>query len=91
MSKNRDIPNKGVLSKEEVEARFRAAGISFAQFARDNRFNLNLVYNVLKGRGKGFRGQSHNIAVALGMKQGVRTDTAPRRGRQAPSAERAAA
>jgi gp16 family phage-associated protein len=91
MSRARDIPNKGVLTKDQVVAKFSASGLSFAQFARDNRFTLSLVYSVLEGRVQGLRGQSHNIAVALGMKHGVRTDTSPRHGRQAPRAERAAA
>lgn len=74
MSKKTNIPSPGVLTKEQVVAKFSATGMSFAEFARQNEFDLGLVYSVLHGRGKGLRGQSHNIAVALGMKHGVRTD-----------------
>ena len=74
MSKKANIPSRGVLTKEEVVAKFSAIGLSFAEFARREKFDLPLVYSVLHGRGKGLRGQSHNIAVALGMKVGVRTD-----------------
>lgn len=74
MSKKANIPSPGVLTKEEVVAKFSAIGLSFAEFARREKFDLPLVYSVLHGRGKGLRGQSHNIAVALGMKVGIRTD-----------------
>lgn len=74
MRRKPDIPNKGGLTEEQVRALFSQEGKSFAQFARENNFELSLVYSVLKGRGKALRGQSHNIAVALGIKQGVRTD-----------------
>ena len=42
-------------------------GITIAQWARDHSFSEPLVREVLAGRKKCLRGQSHNIAVALGM------------------------
>ena len=78
MRKKANNPNPGVLTKDEVIAKFSQLGMSFAEFARQEDFPLSLVYSVLHGRGKAIRGQSHNIAVALGMKHGVRTDLATR-------------
>jgi gp16 family phage-associated protein len=74
MSRKPDIPNKGGLTKDQIKERFSREGKSFAEFARENNFKLSLVYSVLDGRGKGLRGQSHNIAVALGIKGGSRND-----------------
>lgn len=48
-------------------------GITIAQWARDHQFSEPLVREVLAGRKKCLRGQSHNIAVALGMKRGEPT------------------
>jgi gp16 family phage-associated protein len=53
---------------------FRLQGISVAEFARSEGFDTHLVYQVIYGRVKGNRGQSHNIAIALGLKNGTRTD-----------------
>ena len=62
--------NSQVLTGEEVKGRFSDAGLSIADWARENRFSTTLVYHVLSGRNKATRGQSHRIAVALGMKRG---------------------
>lgn len=51
---------------------FQASGIPVAEWARAQGFSTNLVYQVLEGRRKCVRGQSHQIAVALGLKDGVR-------------------
>ena len=48
-------------------------GISVAQWARENKFSAPLVQQVLAGRKRGLRGECHNIAVALQMKEGVPT------------------
>ncbi len=58
------------LTPSQVRARFREAGISVAEWARQNRYSTGLVYHVLSGRNKASRGQSHRIAVALGLKEG---------------------
>ncbi|MDA8254173.1 MAG: DNA-binding protein [Betaproteobacteria bacterium] len=55
---------------EEVKATFKHKGISIAQWATANGYSTNLVFEVLSGRKKGDRGQSHKIAVALGLKEG---------------------
>lgn len=52
----------------DVKARFEAEGISIAEWAKSRGFNVLTVYRVLSGRVKGKRGESHRIAVALGLK-----------------------
>lgn len=51
---------------------FSASGISVASWARQNRFSAPLVYAVLQGRNQATRGESHRIAVALGIKPAPR-------------------
>lgn len=46
------------------------SGVSIADWARENQFSASLVYQVLKGKRRCIRGESHRIAVALGLKQG---------------------
>lgn len=58
---------------DEVRAEFKRNGISIAGWAAANGFNGNLVLEVLAGRKKAIRGQSHQIAVKLGLKDGVVT------------------
>ena len=50
---------------------FEMSGTSVAEWARVRGFSTGLVYQVLDGRRKCMRGQSHQIAVALGLKPGV--------------------
>ena len=71
----------------EARAWLEYQGISIAQWARENNMNQGLVTEVLKGRKRCLRGMSHNIAVLLGMKEGVITT---RPGRVAPKTEHAA-
>lgn len=55
---------------DDVRADFARKGVSITQWATLNGFSPNLVFEVLGGRKKAIRGQSHNIAVALGLKSG---------------------
>ena len=55
---------------------FEESGIPVAEWARENGFSASLVYQVLEGKGKCIRGQSHRIAVALGMKEGLSLNVA---------------
>jgi len=48
-------------------------------------FNVTLVHEVLTGRRPCKRGQSHNIAVALGMKAGIPTTRPARATRRSAS------
>jgi gp16 family phage-associated protein len=54
----------------EVKDAFDQAGISISEWARANGFSGSLVYQVLEGKRLCKRGQSHRIAVALGLKKG---------------------
>lgn len=58
---------------EEAKAWLVYHGITVSQWAREHGFSQALVREVLAGRKKGLRGQSHNIAVALHLKRGVPT------------------
>lgn len=55
---------------EQVREEFQRKGISIASWAAANGFSYNMVLEVMAGRKKGLRGQSHKIAVKLGMKEG---------------------
>lgn len=55
---------------DDVRADLERQGVSITQWAIANKFSPSLVYEVLAGRKKCIRGQSHNIAVKLGLKDG---------------------
>ena len=59
-----------VKSPDEVRAEFKRKGISISQWATANGISVLLVYQLLSGRRKGGRGESHRAAVLLGMKDG---------------------
>ncbi|MFV5215222.1 DNA-binding protein [Azonexus caeni] len=59
---------------EECRSLIEGSGISIAEWARENRFSCGLVYQVLEGKRRCLRGQSHKIAVALGLKAGQLID-----------------
>ncbi|MBI5921288.1 MAG: DNA-binding protein [Betaproteobacteria bacterium] len=54
-----------------VRTLFADTGISVAEWARVQGFSTGLVYQVIEGRRKCLRGQSHRIAIALGLKEGL--------------------
>lgn len=54
----------------QVRAEFQNRGVSITSWAVANQFSPNLVFEVLGGRKKCKRGQAHNIAVKLGLKEG---------------------
>jgi gp16 family phage-associated protein len=54
---------------QQVKQDFRRQGLSVATWARANRFNVWTVYRVLDGTLKCNYGVSHEIAVALGLKE----------------------
>jgi len=59
----------GRLSAEQQAwRRFRAEGINVREWSAQRGFNPGLVYSVLRGERKCLRGQSHDVAVALGLK-----------------------
>ena len=57
-----------LLTEEEARAAFKARGVNTAEWARDRGFSVELTRMVLSGKRKCLRGQSHQIAVALGIK-----------------------
>ena len=54
----------------EARAELQAKGISITQWAIANQYSPNLVFEVLGGRKKCVRGQAHEIAIRLGLKEG---------------------
>jgi len=54
----------------EARAELQTKGISITQWAIANKFSPNLVFEVLGGRKKCIRGQTHEIAIKLGIKAG---------------------
>lgn len=60
-------------TREEVRERFRRRGQTVAQWARQHGYGYQQVLDVLNGRTRGNYGQAHNIAVALGIKDGAPT------------------
>lgn len=66
--------NPPIKTPEEVRAEFDRLGVSIAAWARKHGFKRGLVYEVLAKRRKCKRGNSHKIAVLLGLKDGVITD-----------------
>lgn len=60
-----------LMSPGQVQTWFRESGISVVDWATKNGFSSALVYAVMKGKRKCLRGESHRIAVALGMKHGI--------------------
>lgn len=55
---------------QEARAYLNSLGISMAAWARKFGFKRNMVCAVLRGELQCRIGQSHNIAVSLGMKEG---------------------
>jgi gp16 family phage-associated protein len=60
--------SENTLTNREAQDWFRAKGIAINQWSEERGFNTSLVYAVLQGKRKCLRGQSHQIAVALGLK-----------------------
>jgi gp16 family phage-associated protein len=58
----------------EVRAEFRRRGLTIRGWAKRRGVSEQLVHAVLSGLAKGHYGRSHEIAVALGIKDGVIAD-----------------
>jgi gp16 family phage-associated protein len=65
MKSNRTI---GKTTVADIRHQFRAQGITISQWSEERGFSPALVYAVARGNRKCLRGQSHQIAVALGLK-----------------------
>ena len=59
---------KKPLTPQQVKDQMRLRGITVKAFCRDKGINERAAYEVLNGRVKGYRGASHEAAVALGIK-----------------------
>ena len=54
---------------DQVREEFRARGVAITEWSRAHGFPVRSVRAVIYGYNKGYRGQSHKSAVALGMKE----------------------
>ncbi len=57
----------------EIRRELERNGLSLAAWARQNGFSESLTYRVMRGH-EAKLGQSHRIAVALGLKEGSSAD-----------------
>ncbi len=60
--------SRAVVTPAEALRRLQREGISIKGWAESRGFHFTVVYSVLSGRRKCMRGQSHEVAVALGIK-----------------------
>jgi gp16 family phage-associated protein len=58
-----------VKTVDQVRNEFRETGITVKDWALHHGFSPSLVYTILSQRRRGVRGESHRIAVALGLKR----------------------
>ena len=56
------------MTPQQIKTQFRARGESVGQWADRNGFPRDVVYRVLNGRSPAWRGQTHQVAVKLGLK-----------------------
>lgn len=66
-----------MTTPEQVKQQFALHGLSIREWAAARGFSESLVYAVLRGKNKALRGQSFQIAVALGIKDAPSLQTAP--------------
>jgi len=60
-----------IRTAAQAKAWLEQQGKSVQEFARENSVDPNTTYQVLSGHKKGRRGESHKVAVLLGMKVGI--------------------
>ena len=60
-----------VRTPDVARADLERRGISIAAFARDHNLSYGTVYQLLRGKKKGLRGEAHRAAVLLRLKEGV--------------------
>jgi gp16 family phage-associated protein len=65
------------MTPDQVKKSLSEHGMSIRDFARTYGFGESLVYAVLAGKNKATRGESHKIAVALGLKPQPETGSSP--------------
>jgi gp16 family phage-associated protein len=62
------LAEHSVRTPREVQTWFRENGLTVAAWSKERSFSPALVYAVVRGQRKCLRGESHRIAVALGLK-----------------------
>lgn len=65
------MTNQKLKTAAEARAWLSEQGLSIAEWCRQHGFSRSLVMNILADSKPCHRGQSHQIAVMLGMKAGV--------------------
>ena len=61
---------KSIRTREEAKEDLIRKGISISAWAKEHGFNRTLVHSVLDGARPCRFGQSHKVAVLLGIKEG---------------------
>jgi len=61
-------------TREQVIAEFSRMGISVSGWASEHGVARQVVDGLLKGKLKGRRGSAHDVAVLLGLKDGIVAD-----------------
>lgn len=56
------------MTPQQIKAQFRERGESVGQWADAHGFPRDVVYRVLNQRSPAWRGKTHEVAVALGLK-----------------------
>lgn len=69
---NTDSLGQGTGRRQRIRDEFSCRGVSIAAWAKEKNFSAPLVYAVLDGRRKGVRGECAQIAIALGLRDGIR-------------------
>lgn len=62
---------ESIRTAEEIKRDLERQGRSIADLARSNGLRPSVVYDLLGGRIRGTRGESHRAAVLLGLKDGT--------------------
>ena len=62
---------ESIRTAEEIKRELERQGRSIADLARSNGLRPSVVYDLLGGRIRGTRGESHRAAVLLGLKDGT--------------------
>lgn len=68
MKKTKPNPEPRFHNPGECHAWFRAHGINVSQWCRERNINRQVVVDLLRGKRRGYRGEAHRAAVALGLK-----------------------
>jgi len=66
--------NPPLKTRAEVQQDFQQRGASIRAWAIQHKRDPLIAAGVISGRLKGMRGEAHNVAVLLGLKEGLVTD-----------------